>query len=83
MGVYLREGRTAGQRSALTMALLRLATVGVVLFMLAEFVLSGQRTGLPYVVVLVDESESMGIVDRYDDKLRATLEKRIAGGRPR
>src|SRR5688572_9545487 len=77
VGVYLREGRTAGQRSALTMAFLRLGTVAIVLFMLAEFVLSGQRTGLPYVVVLVDDSESMGIVDRYDDKLRAALEKRI------
>lgn len=77
VAIYVREGRTAGQRSALTMAFLRLATVGVVLFMLAEFVLSGQRTGLPYVVVLVDESESMGILDRYDDKLRASLEKRI------
>lgn len=77
VGVYIREGRTAGQRSALTMALLRLGTVGIVLFMLAEFVLSGQRTGLPYVVVLVDESESMGIVDRYDDKTRAELDKRI------
>ena len=35
VGVYLREGRTAGQRSALTMAFLRLGTVAIVLFMLA------------------------------------------------
>lgn len=76
--IYLREGRAFGQRSAIGMALLRLGTIAVVLFMLAEFVLSGQRTGLPYVVLLVDESESMGIVDRYDDTLRAALDKRIA-----
>jgi hypothetical protein len=77
VAIYLREGKSFGQRSAGGMALLRLGTIGIVLFMLAEFVLSGQRTGLPYVVLLVDESESMGIVDRYDDKLRASLDKRI------
>jgi hypothetical protein len=75
--IYLREGRTAGRGTAIGLSLLRIATVAIVLFMLAEFVLSGQRTGLPYVVVVVDESESMSIVDRYDDKVRAALEKRL------
>ena len=35
--------------------------------MLAQFMLSLERTGLPYVVVVVDDSQSMGIEDRYND----------------
>ena len=32
------------------------------------------RTGLPYIVVLIDDSASMGIVDHYEDeRLRATI----------
>jgi hypothetical protein len=36
--------------------------------MIAEVTLSLRRTGLPTVAILVDDSQSMGIDDRYDDK---------------
>ncbi len=75
---YYRERGAAGPLYTLLMAALRTATIGVVLFMIAEFVLTRERTGLPYVVVLVDDSASMGVADRYDSQaLRQTLEKRV------
>ena len=57
---------------------LRLAVLGLVILMLAEVMVSMQRTGLPSVVVIVDESASMSIADRYDDaQLRNTLQERL------
>ena len=48
--------------------------IGIVLFMIADFVYNRQRTGLPYVVVVVDDSASMKIADRYEDSAeRSTL----------
>lgn len=79
--IYLRESRGGSRLAALSMGLLRLAAVAVVLLMLAELVLSRQRTGLPFVAVLVDDSASMGIADRYsDDELRSQLAARLAAG---
>src|SRR5690606_33951635 len=44
--------------------------------------ISLQRTGLPYVVIVVDESASMGITDRYTDgKLRAALLERLGNAK--
>jgi hypothetical protein len=76
--VNLREGKTVGRGTMLVLALTRLAAVAVVMLMLAELVLSRERTGLPYVVVAVDDSASMGIVDRYSDQeLRSLLRQRL------
>lgn len=75
---YSHEGPTAGRVARATLASLRLLLVLLVALMLAELMVSLRRTGLPTVVVLVDDSLSMGIEDRYDDaKLRAALEKRL------
>ena len=52
---------------------MRLTLIALVVLMIAEFMLSLRRTGLPTVVVVVDDSASMGIVDRYDDKKLQTL----------
>lgn len=60
--------------------LLRLSAIALLLFMLAGYVLSLHRTGLPYVVLIVDESASMGIVDHYDEQgLLELVNQRIAG----
>jgi hypothetical protein len=76
--VYLREGRTTSRPMMLALGLLRLACVAIVMLMLAELVLSRERTGLPYVVVVMDDSASMGIVDRYsDEELRSLLQQRL------
>ncbi len=59
------------------LASLRLAVLALVLFMLAQFVLLLQRTGLPYVAVILDDSLSMTIADRYPNPLAAALEDRL------
>jgi len=71
-----RGGLSRGRVALL--AGLRLGLLGLVLLMLAELVLSLQRTGLPYVVVVVDDSASMEIVDRYESsQRRAAIESRL------
>ncbi|HUT90688.1 MAG TPA: vWA domain-containing protein [Thermoguttaceae bacterium] len=77
VGIYLRENREASRAYRITLALIRLALVTLVLLMLAQYALSFQRTGLPYVVVLVDDSLSMTTVDRYDEDLRQKIAARV------
>ncbi|HVX11432.1 MAG TPA: VWA domain-containing protein [Pirellulales bacterium] len=64
---YHREVNSTGRVYRWVLASLRLALVGLLLLMLAGYVLSLSRTGLAYVVVVVDDSASMGTVDRYED----------------
>src|SRR5437868_15295269 len=64
--LYLREG-AASLRYKLGLAALRVALVLLAVFMLAEAVLSVERTGLPYFVILADDSASGAIVDQYAD----------------
>jgi len=70
---YSRESMTAGRAVKGLLIGLRLALLAIVLFMIAEFTLSLKRTGLPTIVVMIDDSASMGIDDRYDDKKLETL----------
>ena len=75
---YAREAGQAGRGAKTLLVLIRLSLIALVLFMLAQVMISLQRTGLPYVVLVVDESASMSIVDRYEgEKLRTRLEKRL------
>lgn len=57
----------ASRRYRLTTAFLRLAVVGLLIAMIGELSITLRRAGLPTVVVLVDDSESMNIADRYAD----------------
>jgi len=75
VGVYRREGRASRLRKVF-LAALRLASLAVVLVMIAQVALALQRTGLPYVAVLLDNSQSMAAVDRYPPRLAETLEQR-------
>ena len=52
---------------------LRLSALAVVLLMLAGLTLSLERTGLPHLAVIIDDSASMGIVDRYSDESLAAV----------
>lgn len=79
MAAYLRENRRAWWGFRLGLAAVRLTLVAIVLFMLGQFALSLQKTGLPYVVVLVDDSLSMTVVDVYDDELQSRLLERLRG----
>lgn len=74
---YVRENPQARPLLRTLLAALRLAALGILLLMLAQFVLSLQRTGLPYVAILVDDTLSMTIVDRYDDATRAAMDARV------
>ncbi|MEX0679011.1 MAG: VWA domain-containing protein [Pirellulales bacterium] len=75
---YAREGTAASRAMRGLLVALRLALVAIVVFMIAEFTLSLRRTGLPTVAILVDDSASMGTVDRYDEKkLQAIVARRI------
>ncbi len=63
--VYLKENPQAPRALRLLLAGIRLTLAGLVLFMIAQFALSLQKTGLPYVAVLVDDTLSMTTADRY------------------
>ncbi len=64
--LYRREG-SASEWLKMFLAGLRISLVLLALFMLSEAVLSVDRTGLPYFVVMVDDSASQQLVDQYAD----------------
>ncbi len=77
--IYARESTSTGRAMRALLVALRLALLAIVVFMIAEFTLSLRRTGLPTVAVLVDDSASMGIQDRYDDKrVESLVAQRLA-----
>lgn len=60
------------------LAALRLLIVAMVVLMVGELSITLKRAGLPSIVVLVDDSESMNISDRYSDPVfAATLAERV------
>jgi len=75
--VYRRDGRTLGVRQRAVLIALRCAIVSLVLLLLAQVSVSVERTGLPLLVVLIDDSASMGLREAYsadaDRKYVATL----------
>ncbi len=75
---YSRESSVASRSCKALLAGLRLGLILIVVLMIAELMLSLRRTGLPTVVVMIDDSASMGLVDRYDDaKQRAIVDKQL------
>src|SRR5258708_1395601 len=71
--LYRREGQIS-MAAKMTLAALRITLVVLAVFMLSEAVLSVERTGLPYFVVMVDDSASAQIVDQFaNPKTRAAL----------
>lgn len=72
--LYRNEGRASGL-SKVVLATLRCLLVVLALFMLSEAVLSVQRTGLPYLTIMIDDSASGAIADQYpSEKERQELE---------
>ncbi|MBS0266266.1 MAG: VWA domain-containing protein [Planctomycetes bacterium] len=70
--VYQRDAGLLRRRLRAVLAGLRLTALGLVLFMLSESTLSIERTGLPYVVVLLDQSGSMATEDATTTGTAAT-----------
>jgi hypothetical protein len=80
--LYRHEGK-ARRTSKLLLAGVRIALLLLAMFMLSEAVLSVERTGLPYLTILVDDSASQRIVDQYEQpELKAALEQLAAAGTP-
>ena len=80
--VYLRENRQARPGYRLMLAAMRLSLVALAAAMVAQLEVSFQRTGLPYVAVLVDDSRSMTTVDSYPSGLSAALRQRLQQAHP-
>lgn len=70
--VYWNESNTAAHGWKVLLAGIRTALVGLVVLMLYGWTVQRHRTDLPDVVVILDDSASMGLVDQYDDSSLAT-----------
>jgi hypothetical protein len=80
--VYHRDAKSLPRPVCGSLVMLRLSTIAVVLLFLTELALVIDRTGLPVVVVLIDDSASMGLEDRYPDKVLARqVEQLLKDGR--
>ncbi len=77
VAIYLREARTASQAYRLFLAGIRLVLVAMVVMMIAQVSLSLQKTGLPYAGVVIDDSLSMTIDDRYETDTHKAFSERV------
>ena len=59
------------------LAVVRLLLLGIVALMIAQISISLKRTGLPSVAVVIDDSQSMTVADRYDEPLAKALQERM------
>lgn len=65
--IYLREGTGARRTIKLFLAGVRLAIITLVVMMLAGVEVAIDRTGLPYLILMVDDSESMSVKDKMGE----------------
>jgi uncharacterized membrane protein len=65
--VYLRETRAERGRMRWLLIGMRWGTLAVLVLLLSGVTLVVERTGLPFLAVMVDTSASMGLEDRYGD----------------
>ena len=80
--LYRHEGK-ASTASKVLLAGLRIALVLLAMFMLSEAVLSVERTGLPYLTILIDDSASQRIADQYEKpEVKTALDLLAAASRP-
>ena len=78
LAVYLRESPTAARPWKVLLAAMRLGLVAIVLVMLYGWTVQRHRTDLPDVVVVLDDSASMALVDHYEDQaLAAQINSRL------
>ncbi len=72
--IYRREGRASAFYKYL-LAGIRICLLLLLVFMISEAVLSVERTGLPYVTIMIDDSASESIPDQYErPETRAALQ---------
>ena len=82
VSLYARESGSASRIYRAALVALRLAAIGLVLVMLAQWALALWLTGPPSIALVIDHSASMNIADRYDDPAVAARlnERLIANG---
>lgn len=72
VAIYRRDAAGLSRTKQFLLVSLRLGAITVLLFMISKAMLSVDRTGLPYAVVILDNSGSMSAADPYqDDKIRS------------
>jgi von Willebrand factor type A domain len=81
--LYRSEGQASWAYRSL-LAALRISLVLLAIFMLTEAVLSVDRTGLPYFVVVVDDSASQQVADQFENAKEKAASEALAkvSGRP-
>jgi hypothetical protein len=77
VSIYFREGATVSRRLRLTLAGVRLFLLAIVALMIAQLSIGVKRTGLPSVAVVIDDSQSMSVADRYDEKTAEKIHDRM------
>lgn len=78
VGIYWRERIAAARPWRFVLIGLRLAIIGLVVFMLYGWMRHRHRTDLPDAVVIIDDSASMAAIDHYDKPdERAAVQKRV------
>ena len=82
--LYRREMSVCPRRVRAVLAVLRMAVLAVLVlvFLGPALAVSLKRTLEPYVILLLDDSLSMGIRDAYDDETAARLAPVVSKGQP-
>tara|TARA_R110002072_G_scaffold287242_2_gene452720 strand:- start:65655 stop:68072 length:2418 start_codon:yes stop_codon:yes gene_type:complete len=76
--IYRRDASSASRINRFGLVALRLAVIGIVLVVLSEITLVVDRTGLPFIAVLLDDSSSMGLEDQYSSPSDKSAAKSFA-----
>jgi len=80
VALYLNERGTSRRFARVVLALLRLTLIALVVVALLGWMLHRDRTDLPDVVLIIDDSESMAFTDQYEDEsLNRSVAKLIDG----
>jgi uncharacterized membrane protein len=80
--VYRRDARTVALPWRIVLTGLRLASIAFVLLILTELTLVVDRTGLPFIAVLIDDSASMSLDDQYTDPSERTAVRTLLRDQP-
>ncbi len=78
IAAYVYSGTAYHRGVRLTLASLRVALLGLLVFMMYGWMMHRQRTDQPDLIIAMDVSESMAVQDRYrTERLRALAERRV------
>jgi len=77
VGLYWRETTRRSRGMRLALAVIRFTLIAMLLGMIARPALVWKRTAPPPLVVLLDDSRSMAIADRYPESTRRAMADRL------